>query len=743
MVVADVCGGGHPLVQGAVLRVVGRVVELDGVLGARLEATGDVGVVEVVLAARGGLRGADELPRLVVQVDRGRRHRALARQLEAGALGVVPDPVADLERGLVAEHFKVAHRGALAERRHHSRRVEPQAELRVLLAVPLEERGAVTEGGVVGVEGGGRDGVLDLGEGHAGEGRVAVAAPGGVEEAGAPGRQSAAVVGVHHVTAVDRAGLVEVTARHHGGDGARRRAGRGAVAEAVPEGQQHRAVGLEGDLAQLRFGVGDGGGTAGVAVLRGRIGVGPREPARPVAGAAADGALARVVQRLSEHRPREGTGAEVERQHDRAQVGDLAGGLARADAAEVAGAVLEAEAERPPVHGRRAAGVGDRVTGLRRGGRGPGGVVAVELAVVEVDDEEVLAVVGDLDAAEALLARHRQEPVVGAAAVGGRAGVRDGGEELRGLRGQVGHVDRARAAGAVVRGALGDGGGEQPAVRPVPGDAEQGAGVGVGGEVGGVDVHALLAARAVREGQQRALRPALARGRLAGRDQRGVLLAVVAGAPQSGGVGDVLAAGEVDELLVAAQLVGRTGQALPGGKGRVELAGLRIHHLDAVLAAGRLGRGRRQRHRAVGRRGALDARTGVVGEGHPHPGQSGFKRGRPHPGGVHGPHHADGHGAVARLREGLRRGHQRDRADADGQRRRSADGPAAGHPRPSSFRAANGARLLCTCRCHPCSHGGVGPAAPTSDESRSWRKAAVGKGSLKGAYGSSQENQEL
>ncbi len=744
MVVTDVVFGGHPLEQRPALGVVGRIVQLDRVLGPRLEAALDVAVVEVVLAARRRLRRTDRLPRLVVQVDGGARHRALARQLEAAALRVVPDPVADLQRCLVAEHFEVAHRGALAERRDLPDGVEAQAS--VGLAVALLEGRAVAEGHAVGVVARRRDGVLGLRERHSGVQGVVVADAVVVEEPGAPGRGPAAVVGVQHVGAVHRAGLVEVTAGQDVGRRAGRRSGRRLVAEAVPEGEQHRAVGLERDLGQRRLGVGHVAG-AGTAVLRGREGVLPREPAGAGAGAA-DRAAARVVERLVQHGVLEHAGGGVEGQHHGPQVRGPAGRLAGADTAEVAGAVLQAEAVRTPVPGGRAARVGDRVGGLGLGGRRRCGVVAVELAVVEVDDEQVLAVVADLDAAQALLAHRGQEGVVVARAVRRAAGVRDGGEQGGLLLRGVGHVDRARTAGAVRGGALGRGRGEEPLVGPVPRDAVEVAGLLGGGQIGHGRVGTGHAPGTVREGGQRVRRFAFPGRGLTGRHQRRVLLAVVTRAPQPGGDLRLLAAGEVDELLVAAQLVGRTGQALARGEGREQHTRLRIHHLDAVLAAGHLARRRRQRHRAVRRRGALDPGARVVGERHLHARHARFQCGRPHPAGVHGPDHPDRHRPVAGLREGRRGRRQRAGADRDGQRHRPAERAAAEVTRPPPGRAARGAGRSFTCRRHPCSHRHVGhfpvgPADRPREGVREWRKAAIVNGSLKRHHTSSQENKEL
>ncbi|KDN82777.1 hypothetical protein KCH_55120 [Kitasatospora cheerisanensis KCTC 2395] len=650
-------GGGRPVVERAALGVVGRVVEADGVGRLRLQTARHVGVVEVVLAARGGLRGADLLAVGVVQVDGRAHHRLLLRELLPGALRVVPDPVADLQRGAIAEHFEVADRGALAEGRPLAG-VEAHARAGVHGAVAQGEQRAVAVGAVVRVDAGGGDGSLHLGQGESGVGGVGVEGdavdgdPAGVEELGAAGGAPAAVVDVQHVLGAGLAGLVQVAVGPDRGG----QVGAGdAVGGAVAEGQQHGAVGLEADLAEHRLGLGERASAARLSAFADRPDVRPRVPALAPAervGGAEVGGQARVVERLVEHGGAELPGGRVEGQHDGPQVRGLLGGLAGADAADVAGAVLHAEPERPPVRRRRAVRSGDGVDGLGLGRGGRGGVVAVQLAVVEVDHVQVAAVLGELQPAEALLAGRREEAGV-VARVRGAAGAGDGGEQRGGLRRRVGDVDRARSAGPVRGARLGLGGAEQPLVLAVPRQAEHGAGLHAGRQVGDLPPGVVHPPGPVREAHQRVPVGRFGGGGLAGGGQRGVLLAVVGRVPQAGDDGGLLARGEVDELPVAAQPVRRGRVA--GGERRVQQAGLRVDHVHAVLAArGRLGG--LQRDGAVGGGDRRAHRAVLAGQGDRHPGQARVQHRVVRPALVDRADHPDRHRTVG---GGGRRGRRR------------------------------------------------------------------------------------
>ncbi len=638
---------GYPLVERPACGVVRGVVELDGVLGVRQQAVVDA--VEVVLAAGGGLLRRDQLAGAVIEVDGGAGHGLLAlRVLDPVLVDVVPDPVADLQRCLVAQHLQARHRPALAEGRGQLV-AQPQG-IRGWSQVPAP--GTQGEADAAGVdvldrvEHGARDRVLDLRQRRSAVRPVVVVNGAlGVEVVGAQRRHPAAVVHVHDVhAAAVLARQVQVAT------GARAPQGvvsdglwvvePDLVAEPVAEPQEHLAVGVDHDRGQLGLRVavqsGDAGerGAVGVHLLGGAEGVRPGVPARARADEALDRRLARVGQRLVQHRAGERAGHRVEGLHDRTHVRLLAGGLAGADAADVDHAVLHPQPVGPPVARVRAGrtGRGDRVDALGPGGRGLGGVIAVELLVGQVDDVQVLAVGAHIQVTQRLLADRGHERRIGVGR-GDRGPGREGDLMIRGadighggeqgrrpvgrgpagglVDGDRGQIDRTCTTRTIGRVAVRGGRGEDPLVRLAPADPEQCAGVGVGRQVRGLRVGA---ARVVGEGQHSGLGGRIGAGGHARGGQRSVLLAVVVRVPQARGVGDVRAAGEVDELLVAAQLGRRPDPALDGGERGEEHLRVRIDHLDPVLTPGQRTAGRAERHRAVSGGAAGDGASGVVGQ---------------------------------------------------------------------------------------------------------------------------------
>lgn len=320
------------------------------------------------------------------------------------------------------------------------------------------------------------------------------------------------------------------------------------------------------------------------------VGVG-RQTGEPV------GAAARVVQRVREDLAERAVlelvdvGAQLRRVAPREVRGD--GPLGAAHPADQYALAAHADAVRVPL-----AGTGlrprDVVRRLRAGPDGLAGAEeghAVQLGVVQVDRVQRPAVAGDVDVSDALAADLAVDgvvvqPVVGGLVRGECAGQRDEGvdggagaelavDRVGVARRAVGRVPLDQRAHVLVAGAV-HADAEHGLLLRVVGQLRDGPAGGGVREVPGEGHQALVGAGGV------------ALGEVAG-DQVRVLLAVDAGLPETGGVRDVRTAGDVDEADVAAHDVGARAQARDGGG---EGAGVGVGDLDAVLAAGELGRGR-------------------------------------------------------------------------------------------------------------------------------------------------------
>ena len=550
--------------------------------------------------------------------------------LDTVAVGVDPHPVADLQRRAVADHLEVAESVGLPEQvrvavpglldgertGRHPGAVEATEALREVAAgVGVVHRG---DDRVVGRVDDGRTErqlAVHLLRGHDGAEDVVLV----VELAGAG---TLAVLGVlratcasfEHPRATDAAGLQEITRRDRAGE---RVAVRQVdvvalhVAVAVTEPENQVVVAVDRDVRQHRL---RRRGEVVAAFER----WGPRVPrhevgrtdiARVVAhGVVADradvrvGAAAGVVQGELERRcGRERAGGEgVDVAADGRRAAERRrrrhGGVATAHATDVHDPVLHAEAGRVGVAGDRArvrdgdAGIGDaghRAAGTREGDR-------VEPTVVDVDGVERVAVLRQVDVADAFTTDpvvHRVVVVVAVGCVvrGERAGQHD---QCRGRAVGRRLVDGIhRASGSVLGVTLHRRAGEDGAVAP-GGEAVHRAGLALGRDVGtGRERLVDLGDRTVRE----VVALALARG------HQGVGGAVALG------VGDA----EVDVRRVDGgedRVPARVGTYRAGGEVRL---GRRYRELDAQRRGRSIGDG--QRVGAVGAAGGrADERAGGV-----------------------------------------------------------------------------------------------------------------------------------